>query len=53
MLEPITPNRVTGFRHGAEALAGRLNDDPGTELDRRSPKRPSGSGPVHRHAAMN
>ena len=42
---------MASFRHGAEALAARLNDDPGTELDRRSPKRPSGSGPVHRHAA--
>jgi hypothetical protein len=35
LLEPITPNRVAGFRQGAEAVAARLNDDPGTKLDQR------------------
>ncbi len=30
---PSNPQRDAGFRHGAEAVAARLNDDAGTDLE--------------------
>ncbi len=30
---PSNPRRDAGFRHGVEAVAARLNDDAGTDLD--------------------